>query len=166
MRDRGLDEWVIAQHRRGATVIGVCGGYQMLGRAIHDPNRLESEAGSVSGHGLITAETTLARDKTTRVVSGSTSAGAMFDGYEIHLGSTTSEGTVTPFARLQDGTSDGVRGNRVIGTYLHGALESAAVCAEIFGVPIAPPEAATHTHRRLAEWFETHVRSMEVLGLS
>ena len=138
----------------------------MLGRAIHDPDRLESDAGSVSGLGLITAETTLARDKTTRLVSGSTAAGAMFDGYEIHLGSTTSDGTVAPFARLADGTCDGVRGNRVIGTYLHGALESAAVCEEIFGVPIAPPEATTQMHRRLAEWFETHARSMEVLGLS
>ena len=166
LRARRLDEWVISQHRRGATVIGICGGYQMLGRAIHDPDRLESDAGSVSGLGLITAETTLARDKTTRVVSGSTAARAMFDGYEIHLGSTTSGGTVAPFARLADGTCDGVRGNRVIGTYLHGALESAAVCEEIFGVPIAPPEAVRHTHRRLAEWFETHARAIEVLGLS
>ena len=166
MRERGLDEWVIAQHRRGATVIGICGGYQMLGRAIHDPDRLESTAGSISGLGLIEAETTLARDKTTRVVSGSTPAGATFSAYEIHLGVTTFDGAVAPFARLADGTCDGARGNRVIGTYLHGALESSAVCTEIFGVPIAPPEPTTRTHRRLAEWFETHARSMEVLGLS
>jgi adenosylcobyric acid synthase len=166
MRERGLDEWVIAQHRRGATVIGICGGYQMLGRAIQDPDRLESDAGSASGLGLLAAETTLARDKTTRVVSGSSPGGVTFSAYEIHLGLTTADGPIAPFARLADGTSDGVRGNRVIGTYLHGALESAAVCAEIFGVPIAPPEAATHTHQRLAAWFETHARSMEVLGLS
>jgi adenosylcobyric acid synthase len=165
MRDRGLDEWVLAQHRRGATVIGICGGYQMLGRAIHDPDRVESDAGSVSGLGLIAAETTLARHKTTRVVSASTADGTVFDAYEIHVGLTTSDGPARPFARLADGTCDGVREDRVIGTYLHGALESAAVCADIFGVSVAPPEPATHTHRRLAEWFDTHARSMEVLGL-
>jgi adenosylcobyric acid synthase len=165
LRDRELDDWVIAQHRRGATVIGICGGYQMLGRAIHDPDRQESDAGSVSGLGLIPADTTLLRDKTTRVVSGSTAGGVVFDAYEIHLGLTTSDGTLAPFARLADGGCDGVKGDRVIGTYLHGALENAAVCTEIFGTPIAPPEPATRTHHRLAEWFEAHARSMEVLGL-
>jgi adenosylcobyric acid synthase len=165
MRGRGLAEWVIAQHHRGATVMGICGGYQMLGRAIHDPDGLESDAGSVSGLGLIAADTTLARDKTTRVVSGSTAGGTLFSAYEIHLGVTTSDGPVSPFAWLANGVGDGVQGDRVIGTYLHGALENADVCAEIFGVPVASPEPATDTHRRLAEWFETHARSIEVLGL-
>jgi len=165
MRARALDEWVIAQHRRGATVLGICGGYQMLGRAIHDPNRMESGGGSVPGLGLIAAETTLGRDKTTRVVTGSTPCGTVFRAYEIHLGVTTSDGPVAPFARLADGACDGVRGDRVIGTYLHGALEDAAVCSEILEVRVAPPEAASRMHLRLADWFDEHARSMEVLDL-
>jgi adenosylcobyric acid synthase len=165
MRARGLDRWVIDQHDRGATVLGICAGYQMLGRAIHDPDQLESNIGSVSGLGLLAAETTLAREKTTRVVTGSTPDGAVFQAYEIHLGVTTCDDPVAPFARVTGGGCDGVRGDRLLGTYLHGALEDAAVCSNIFKVPVEPPEDATVTHVRLAEWFEAHARSMEVLGL-
>jgi len=165
MRARGLDRWVIDQHGRGATVLGICAGYQMLGRVIHDPDGLESDAGSVAGLGLLPTETTLAREKTTRVVSGTTPGGTSFRAYEIHLGQTSLDGPVTPFARLADGTCDGMRGDRVIGTYLHGAFEDAAVCADVFNVRVAASRPATETHLRLAEWFEAHARCTEVLGL-
>ena len=167
MRARGLDRWVIDQRRGGATVLGICAGYQMLGRAIHDPDHLESDAGSVAGLGVVPAETTLAREKTTRVVTGTTPQGTVFSAYEIHLGITTVDDRVAPFARLSDGACDGVRGDRVLGTYLHGALEDAALCTEIFNMDVGQRLQSPRRcmHDRLADWFDTHARSMEVLGL-
>jgi adenosylcobyric acid synthase len=163
MRERGFDRWVVGQRHRGATVIGICGGYQMLGRAIHDPYGMESDERSVPGLGLLAAETVLLRNKTTRVVGAATGKGSSFRGYEIHLGHTTLDGSVEPFARLDDGTAEGVWQDGVIGTYVHGALESAAVCSEILRVPVWPREAVDVRYRRLAGWFEQHVRSVHVL---
>ena len=72
---------------------------------------------------------------------------------------------VPPFARLDDGTADGARGNRVIGTYLHGALEDPRVCGEILG--IAAPESISKAgeYVKLGQWFEQHSRGLEELGI-
>jgi adenosylcobyric acid synthase len=164
LRDRGLAEWIAGQRQQGATIIGVCGGFQMLGRAIHDPSGVESAAGSAPGLGLLPAETTLTTSKTTRIAGGVTSRGARFAGYEIHLGVTSLTEPLEPFARLDDGASEGVRAPGIIGTYLHGAFESAAVCSEVFGIPVpaAPKDAE---YRRLAEWFDRHSCRVDALGL-
>ena len=166
MRERGLDAWVAGQRQRGAMVIGICGGYQMLGRVIHDPHGMESDARSVRGLGLLAAETVLQRQKTTRVVNATTRHGTSFRAYEIHLGRTTVDAPVEPFARLDDGTDDGVWEDGVLGTYLHGALESEALCSEVLGVQVCSREAADVKHRRLAAWFEQHARAIDVFGIS
>ena len=153
LRARGLDAWIRNQHQRGATVIGVCGGYQMLGEAIHDPDGLESRQGSAPGLGLLPAETVLTRDKATRVRRATLADGTSFPAYEIHMGVTTCTRPLPPFAQLEDGTSDGARGDRVIGTYLHGALEDPEVCAELFGVRVADEPASATNFAALAEWF-------------
>ncbi|MEO8480618.1 MAG: cobyric acid synthase [Acidobacteriota bacterium] len=155
LRVQGLDEWVRAQHRRGATIIGICGGFQILGERVRDPDGVESSGGEAAGLGLLPVETTLAPDKVTRVRRAVTPRGAEFDAYEIHLGVTTSREPTLPFARFDDGSVDGARYGRVYGTYLHGALESPAVCQELFGVtlPSAPSKAATYS--ALADWFES-----------
>ena len=70
-----------------------------------------------------------------------------------------------PFAVLEDGSPDGLRLDRVLGTYLHGALEDAAVCEELLGVPIAADGAKAEHYRRLAAWFEQNGRGLERLGL-
>jgi len=166
LRETGLAEWILDQHGRGATVIGVCGGYQMLGRAISDPAGVESAAGSAAGLGLLPAETTLTPVKQTRAVSAVTPDGVTFGAYEIHLGATTLDTEArVPFATLSDGTLDGVRNNRVLGTYLHGAFEHPCVCAEVFGVN--PPAVASKTdeYTKLAVWFETHGQHLDQLGL-
>ncbi len=165
LRQSGLAEWVIEQHRRGATVIGVCGGFQMLGRCIRDPLGVESDLEAAPGLGLLPCVTTLAAEKTTVVRLGTTSKGTPLTGYEIHMGSTAMDGEVPPFARLQNGYAEGVRLNRVIGTYLHGAFEHPDVCAEVFG--IAPPPTSTKTkhYEALADWFATHVRDASALGV-
>ena len=95
-----------------------------------------------------------------------TAGGVTFGGYEIHVGVTVADAAVPsePFATLEDGTTDGFRGDRVIGTYLHGALESAEVCAEVFGVPMPPlADKAVH-YQQLALWFERHGRHLDRLG--
>jgi adenosylcobyric acid synthase len=164
MRQRRLDAWVIGQYRSGATVIGICGGYQMLGRAIHDPDAMESRGASVAGLGLLPTETVLGREKTTRVVNATTGRGSSFRAYEIHLGRTTADAPLEPFARLADGGTEGVCERRVIGTYLHGALENASVCSEVFGIAVSPRSDTEVRYRRLARWFARHLRSEDFLA--
>ncbi len=156
MRERGLDRWVGEQHRRGATVIGVCGGFQMLGEVIRDPDGLESTAGTARGLGFLPADTTLLREKTTILRRATLAGGVAFSAYEIHLGVTTCSVPLPPFARLDDGTPEGVWTNRLIGTYLHGALEDAAVCSELFGVEVAHPLSKDLEYTALADWFDRY----------
>ena len=167
LRERGLADWILQQHRSGTTIIGICGGYQMLGRTIHDPAGMESPAGAARGLGLLPAVTFLSREKQTRAVVASTPAGAQFGGYEIHLGITTLDKNdeFTPFARLDDGGVDGVRDVGVIGTYLHGAFEHPDVCAEVFGIDAPPVTSKVVQYQRLGAWFEQHVRHLDQLGL-
>jgi adenosylcobyric acid synthase len=167
LRGTGLADWILEQHRRGTTVVGICGGYQMLGRSIRDPAGMESSAESAEGLGLLPATTWLSHEKQTRTVSATTRGGVRFNGYEIHLGVTTLDPSerFTPFARLDDGALEGVCGAGVIGTYLHGAFEHPDLCAEVFGIE-APPAASKADHyRRLAAWFDQHVRHPDRLGL-
>jgi cobyric acid synthase len=89
-----------------------------------------------------------------------------FSGYEIHVGVTVADAeiSVVPFATLEDGTPDGFRTDRVMGTYLHGALESAEVCAEVFGVVMPSLADKTVNYQQLALWFERHGRHLDRLG--
>jgi adenosylcobyric acid synthase len=154
MRDKGLDRWVSREYGRGATIIGVCGGYQMLGEGVRDPAGVESPTSYARGLGLLSADTVLLAEKTTRARRATLASGTSFSAYEIHLGATTCHGGLPPFALLEDGTLEGVRGDRLIGTYLHGAFEDAQVCGEVFGfVPPAPPSREA-TFTRLADWFD------------
>jgi len=126
LRREGWDIDLKAHVRRGGLVLGICGGYQMLGRHIHDPDGLEGPAGSAEGLGLLDVETTLAADKTlTRVNGTHLASGTPLTGYEIHLGRTTGPDCLRPFARIgaePDGATspDGL----VTGTYLHGCFSS------------------------------------------
>jgi adenosylcobyric acid synthase len=166
LRHVGLAAWIMDQHRSGASVIGICGGFQMLGRSVADPMRMESDTTSAAGLGLLPVKTTLAREKRTRAVRATTDWGVTFGAYEIHVGTTTVDpgAEVAPFATLEDGTLDGARSGGVVGTYLHGALEQAEVCAELFGVlpPVSTSKAAHYG--RLADWLEQHGRELDRLG--
>jgi adenosylcobyric acid synthase len=168
LRERGLADWVLGQVRSGTTVIGICGGYQMLGRAIHDPHMMESSIGQAEGLGLLPAVTCLSREKHARTVIATTTGGVEFPAYEIHLGVTTlnRDDESPPFARLSDGRIDGVHRAGVIGTYLHGAFEHPDVCAEVFGIDAPAAAAKPDQYQRLACWFETHARHLDRLGLA
>jgi adenosylcobyric acid synthase len=121
LREQGWDIDIAAHVRRGGRVLGICGGYQMLGRTIADPNGIEGAPRSVPGLGLIGVDTVLTGDKSLVAVTG-TSGGAAFSGYEMHLGVTTGEDCARPFATLSDGRSDGAvsADGRIAGTYVHG----------------------------------------------
>ena len=124
LRKEGWDIDLRAHVRRGGHVLGLCGGYQMLGTRIGDPQGLEGPAGSVEGLGLLEVETTLLPDKTLTRISGTHApSGAALEGYEIHLGQTHGPACARPFALLE-GRPDGAisPSGRVMGTYLHGCF--------------------------------------------
>jgi adenosylcobyric acid synthase len=122
LRDAGFDIDIAAHVRRGGSVLGLCGGYQMLGRRIRDPLGVEGHVGAADGLGLLDIETTLTADKRLERVHGETSDGAPVSGYEMHMGVTEGPDCARPFARLADGSSDGAvsADGRIIGTYIHG----------------------------------------------
>ncbi len=157
LRRMGLDVWICDQHRRGATIVGICGGYQMMGEWIEDPLALESEAGTAPGLGLLPVHTVLQAEKTTRRIDAVTASGVRFSAYEIHLGRSTYTTAVKPFATLCDGAEDGATAERCIGTYLHGALENADVLGEILGRRVAPLPERDTAYEALADWFEANV---------
>jgi adenosylcobyric acid synthase len=122
LRDAGFDIDIAAHLRRGGAVLGLCGGYQMLGRAIHDPRGIEGQAGSAPGLGLLDVETTLSAEKRLEPASGATADGLPFTGYEMHMGVTEGQDCRRPFARLDGGADEGAvsADGRVNGTYVHG----------------------------------------------
>ncbi|WP_447757786.1 cobyric acid synthase [Sphingopyxis fribergensis] len=125
LRTEGWDIDIKAHHRRGGPIVGLCGGYQMLGRRIADPLGIEGAPARVDGLGLLDVETTLSPAKVLRHVRG-TALGEPIAGYEMHMGETGGPGTARPFAMLEDGRRDGAiaAAGQVIGSYLHGAFAS------------------------------------------
>ena len=122
LRQAGFDVDIVAHLRRGGVVLGLCGGYQMLGRALHDPEGIEGTPGTAAGLGLLDIETTLANEKRLEKIEGTSSDGTPFTGYEMHMGLTAGPDCARPFARLADGNAEGAMSasGRVIGTYIHG----------------------------------------------
>ncbi|EQB31617.1 cobyric acid synthase [Sphingobium ummariense] len=125
LREQGWDIDILAHRRQGGMVMGLCGGFQMLGRTIADPHGIEGPAGTVAGLGLLDVETELLPEKTVRPVRGRALEQDM-QGYEIHLGTTRGPDADRPFARLDGGEADGALSadGRVIGTYCHGLFGS------------------------------------------
>jgi adenosylcobyric acid synthase len=122
LRAQGWDVDIAAHRRRGGHVLGLCGGYQMLGKRVSDPDGIEGRPDAVPGLGLLDVETVLGGDKTTIRVSGQhTTSGEIIAGYEIHLGVTVGPDCARPFVAL-GGRADGAASpdGRVVGTYVHG----------------------------------------------
>jgi adenosylcobyric acid synthase len=122
LRTQGWDIDIKAHVRRGGHVLGLCGGYQMLGRTIADPEGIEGPAATVEGLGLLDISTVMIADKSTRLVQGIHSAtGTPVEGYEIHLGRSEGRDCERPVVTI-DGRPDGAStaDGRVQGTYVHG----------------------------------------------
>ncbi|GAY26813.1 cobyric acid synthase [Prevotella sp. MGM1] len=136
LRRNGVADAIRTARRNGATVLGICGGFQMMGREVLDPDGVEGDIGRVPGLGLLPVSTTMTSGKITRRVdftmNGAVACGMSdigMHGYEIHMGATAiaDDASAVPLAALDDGSADGcfVDG-KCMGTYLHGILDNAA----------------------------------------
>lgn len=156
----GVVEAIRRAHSRQKTVIGICGGYQMLGQRIEDPDRVESEAGSITGIGILPVSTILQQHKTTRQRQFRfRDIASVCEGYEIHMGETSPIGTASPLNQFTDATaaatdratSDGYFLNdRCWGTYLHGILDNAIVVDSLLA-PYTDVKRQTPDHRQYKE---------------
>ena len=128
LKENGWDTDIAAHARRGGHVLGICGGYQMLGKKVSDPHGIEGSIRNIDGLGLLDMETEMAPEKTVR---NSEAVSALFDvpldGYEIYLGITSGPDALRPFSRVSGRPDGAVSANgRVAGTYLHGLFASDA----------------------------------------
>ena len=174
LREAGWDIDLKAHVRRGGRVLGLCGGYQMLGTMIHDPQGLEGPPKSVQGLGLLNVETTLLPEKTTTQTQAIHAlSGQLINAYEIHLGKTTGPDCERLFAQTANGpegasSPDGL----VTGTYLHGCfsadgfrhafLKSLGINASSFAYDLTIEQ----TLDELAAHLETHLNLNKILELS
>ncbi|MDH4554366.1 cobyric acid synthase [Pseudomonas sp. BN417] len=134
LREHGWDQALQRHLRYGGKVLGICGGYQMLGRSVKDPHGLEGPAGESAGLGLLEIDTLLEPEKQLRNVSGRLLLeDAPVGGYEIHAGISSGAGLEHPVVTLDDGRADGACSSdgQVMGTYLHGLFESSAASSAI-----------------------------------
>ena len=122
LRRNGCAQAIVKAHREGATVLGICGGYQMMGVEVCDPNHVEGDIERLPGLGLLPITTTMSGEKVTRQVDCEYGTG-----YEIHMGETSPFGDAKPqpLLHLTDGREDGyIVDNKCMGTYLHGILDN------------------------------------------
>lgn len=120
LRRNGCAQAIIRAHRRGAAVLGICGGYQMMGREVCDPRHVEGDVERLPGLGLLPVTTTMSGEKVTRQVTCQYGRG-----YEIHMGETMPLEAPSPLLTFADGTTDGYRADeRCMGTYVHGILDN------------------------------------------
>ena len=128
LREQGWDIDILAHRRRGGHVLGLCGGYQMLGQSVTDPEGIEGPAGETPGLGLLDVTTVMTPQKNlTRVTAVHAATSQSIDAYEIHIGHTEGADCARPFARVV-GTDEGAisADGRVQGSYLHGLFTSDA----------------------------------------
>lgn len=166
LRAQGWDIDLVAHLRRGGHVLGICGGFQMLGQVIDDPAGADGMAGQVQGLGLLDVRTVMAPDKRVVQVAGQ-ALGQPVRGYEIHMGRTTGSDCARPFGMMPDPDGATSADGRVMGSYLHGLFSDdgfrAAFLARL-GAPSAPGYEAgvDQALDDLADHLETH---MDVGGL-
>ncbi|WP_078670651.1 cobyric acid synthase [Chitinophaga eiseniae] len=164
IKNNGTAGAITEAHKRGKVVIGICGGYQMMGTSVADPYGVEGEPGSMPGLGILPVSTVLTREKVTRqrrfTYRQQTSVG---EGYEIHMGLTECE-TPSPLTILDDGTPDGyLLHDKCWGTYLHGILDNTAVLGDLLsacGKQVSAAESFDYKAFRSAQYdkLAAHIR--------
>ncbi len=130
LKQQGWGDYLQRHLRYGGKVIGICGGFQMLGEAIHDPQGLEDKPGSIEGLDLLPMQTTLETEKQLRRVSGQLTLGdAPVEGYEIHMGVSEGAALQRPAVQLGNATDGAISADdQIFGTYLHGLFERQEAC--------------------------------------
>jgi adenosylcobyric acid synthase len=173
LRAQGWDRAIARHLRYGGRVLGICGGFQMLGGAIADPMGVEGAAGSSAGLGLLEIDTTLEPTKTLERVEGELLSGETVRGYEIHMGVSRGPALERPLLRLA-GRTDGARSadDQIRATYLHGLFDEASACAALLAwaglADARPVDYIARRERdieRLADAVEAHVDVPQLLRL-
>jgi adenosylcobyric acid synthase len=170
IRNNGAARAVIQAYHQGKMVIGICGGYQMLGQSVEDPLHVEGEVEYMPGLGLLPVQTVLAGHKTTlQCEFRFRENDAVCRGYEIHMGQTQTQGEACPVGTFSDNRTDGYWLNdRCWGTYLHGILDNATVVEAILRTVGASAKMASEApfdyaafkeqqYDRLATWLRDHL---------
>lgn len=168
MRQNGWENAIKKHLRYGGKIIGICGGFQMLGQWIHDPHGLEGEAGSCAGIGLFDMSTTLAAHKQLSNIQGTLALnGATVTGYEIHMGVTTYHSPYASAVRLTHGLDGAMsKDGLILGTYIHGLFESPAACTTLLSwagssdvQPFDYHDLHEQAINRLADTIEHHMKT-------
>jgi len=155
----GWPEYIQKHLRYGGKLLGICGGFQMLGQSIHDPMGIEGKAGSMNGLAYLNCETTLHKEKQLQQIQGEfISNGLPVSGYEIHAGITTrcsktkeSDSAEQQLICFSDGRIDGLLSidGQIMGTYLHGVFEQAQACQHLLQwAGLTKPETVDHQQNR------------------
>ena len=131
LRRNGVAQAILRARREGASVLGICGGYQMMGVQIRDPHHVEGSIEAMPGLGLLPMTTEMLGEKVTRQVrfTAADGTGGTMEGYEIHMGKTlpVEDRPFTPLNRLEDGKDDGcLVDEKCMGSYIHGLLDNPA----------------------------------------
>ena len=174
LRETGWDIDIQAHVRRGGHVLGICGGYQMLGRTVADPDGLEGPPGSMPGLGLLDVETVLAGAKILVEVEGEDRDATPIRGYEMHVGRTTGPGCTSPMLRFSGNRDDGAvsASGHVSGCYVHGLFASDPFRASLLGRLGAQASALRYENEvddildALAAHLEAHVDCDRILALA
>ena len=145
LREYGWESEILRHLRYGGKIIGLCGGYQMLGKEIHDPLGIEGKPGSRLGFDLLDMSTTLLKEKQLKQVTGTLlMANAGVEGYEIHSGLSAGEALLNPVIKMDNGDCEGAisADRQVLGTYVHGVFDNPGACKALLhwaGATKMPP---------------------------
>ncbi len=133
LRDQGWESAILRHLRYGGKLIGICGGFQMLGKSLHDPTGIEGNPGSQTGLGLLDMETTLTLQKRLDRVEGRlVIGGARVTGYEIHMGVSNGAALARSALHFDKGQEGALsEDNQILGTYLHGLFDHPEACAAL-----------------------------------
>jgi adenosylcobyric acid synthase len=168
-RAQGWDVDLAAHVRRGGRVLGICGGLQMLGRSVADPDGIEGRPGEAPGLGLLALDTVLAGEKVLKPVQGLL-AGARVEGYEMHMGLSTGPALARPFLEI-DGRGEGAvsMDGRIAGTYVHGLFASGAARAKFLSAFAVAAEGGDYggiVDRALDDIAAVLAQSLDIVVLS
>jgi adenosylcobyric acid synthase len=172
LRDNGWDIDIQAHHRAGGKVLGLCGGYQMLGKSIADPHGIEGKSGESDGLGLLNVNSLLTPDKLLRTETAThLASGQPISGYHMHMGETEGPDRSRPFAMVENTPEGAISGDgRVMGTYLHGLFAADGFRRAMLGNAAAPDFAYESTIEQtldaLAAHLETHLNLSTLLALA
>ena len=165
LKEEGVADTIREAHRRGKTIFGICGGYQMLGMSIDDPRQTEGDTIHIEGIGLLPIRTVMGEKKTTCQTEFTLATGSeIMRGYEIHQGISTpiDRTTYKPLTIKADGTPEGcIADSHCMGTYLHGCLDNTALVDFLLGSKDTSSfdfaEYKEQHYNRLADHIRKHV---------